>query len=259
LQACSAAPVLQLPVQRQPLSKGQTLFVDIDDGSLDISSQGSVVVEISGQAPRGQTVLVTTGTDGVHITSKAEKHPFWQTGTSLLHLNLRVPNGTSVTVNSFDAGMVIHDFSGNLSVSAASGDISLRHSDGNFAIMSNRGNVSVEGTTGAVHLAGNYGLLAMTNTHGTSAAATIMGTVRYEGTISAGDQVSLETDHGPVEIQLGSASNVTVKAGTTSGVVTCTIPGLHYDGQGCAGTLQAGKGQLNVRTVSGNATLVQLP
>ncbi len=259
LQACSAAPTVQLPVQRHPLLRGQAVYIDIDSGSLDISSQGSSEVEVAGQAPQEQAVQVTTAADGLHITSKAQSRPFWQQGTPVLHLNLTVPSGSAVNVQSFDAGMVVHDFNGNMTISTVSGEISLRHSKGNFAIASNRGNVVVEGTSGAIHLAGNYGLLSMTDTHGTSHASTIMGTVRFAGAISAGDQVSLETDHGPVEIQLGSASDVTVKIATTSGVVTCMMPGIRYDGQGCTGSLQAGEGQLKVRTVSGAATLQQLP
>ncbi len=259
LQACGAAPGVQVPVQRQPLSMGQAVWIDINNGTLDISNQGSAEVEVSGQASQGETVQVTPGADGVHITSKAPSRPFWKQGTPVLDLNIRVPNGAFVHINTFEAEITIHDFAGGMIVTAVAGDISVRNSQGDFEIKSNRGNVTVEATSGTIHLAGNYGVLSIIHTRGTSDASTIMGTVRFSGTISAGDQVSLETDHGPVEIQLGSTSDVTVKMGTTSGVVTCMMPGLHYDGQACTGTLRAGEGQLQVRTVSGSATLEQLP
>ncbi len=263
LTACSvaAAPAVALPVQRLPLSANQQVFIEIDHGSLDISNASSGAVEISGQAPAGEgkSLQLRIAADGIHITFKAPARPFWQQGGAILRLSVRVPNGALVSINTFDAGIVIHDFTGNVSVTAVSGEITIDDSKGSFDVKSNRGNVTAQASSGKVHFAGNYGVLSMVNTHGESSAATIMGTVRFAGLISAGDQVALETDHGPVEIQLAQASNVTVQVGTTTGVVTCTMPGLQYRGQACGGTLQAGQGQLKVRTVSGGVTLGQLP
>ncbi len=262
LSACSPAAVtVELPVRRLPLSANQSVFIDIDQGNLDIGSAGSGTVEVFGQAGSGeeQSLQVRTAADGVHITFKAPTRPFWQQGGPVPHLDVRVPNGASVRINTFDAGIAIHDFTGNVSVTAVSGDITIDNSQGNFNIRSNRGNVMAEAASGKLHLAGNYGVLSMVNTHGESSASTIMGTVRFAGPISAGDEVALETDHGPVEIQLAETSDATVQVGTTTGVITCTMPGLQYHGQGCGGTLQTGQGQLKVRTVSGTVTLEQLP
>ena len=64
-----------------------------------------------------------------------------------------------------------------------------------------------------------------------------------------------ETDHGPVQIDLDLNSDVTVRVRTTSGVVTCMVPGVSYNGAACDGSLGSGAGLLQVRTVSGSTTL----
>jgi DUF4097 and DUF4098 domain-containing protein YvlB len=172
---------------------------------------------------------------------------------------LRLPRDVSIDVNSFDATVNVYDFTGKADITSVSGNIDIRNSSGVFIIKSNRGNVRVQTSKGDIHLAGNYGVLSAIDTRGGLSASTIMGMVRFTGHVGSGDNVSLETDHGPVEIQLGQGSDARVHISTTTGVVTCSFPGLSYEGQGCGGTLGTGGGQLGVRTVSGSATINPIP
>ena len=260
LQTCNPAPAT-LPIQNLALPKGQPLSIDMDSGALELSGTDEATVQVSGEAPSmdDRALQVASEANGVHIRFKTPSRWFWQPRNAILHLSVRVPRGAAVNINTFDTGIDVQDFTGNMTITAVSGDITIRNSQGNFAIQSNRGNVTTETTRGELHVAGNYGVLSMVNAHGVLGAATIMGTVRFVGPIGARDNVNLETDHGPVEMQLASDSDVTVQVRTTSGVITCTMPGVQYAGQGCAGTLGAGKGQLDVRTVSGSVTLGQQP
>lgn len=261
LQSCNAAPASHLPPRSLPLARGQGVFVEAETGRIDVSGTSSGALEIAGQAPSAaaDALTITTSGDGVHITSKAPRHLFWQPAPAPLQLSLRVPDGAAITIDGFDPTVVIDGLSGKATITTVSGRITIQNSRGDFGITSNRGDVAVISSSGQVHVAGNYGLLSLQDARGTLGAATIMGTVRFAGAIGAADSVSLETDHGPVEIQLAQNSDATVQVGTTTGVITCIMPGLHYAGQGCAGALNTGEGRLTVRTVSGNVTLGQMP
>ena len=82
-----------------------------------------------------------------------------------------------------------------------------------------------------------------------------MGTIRLTGEPRAEDAIHLETDHGPVEVQLSPGASVQVAVSTTSGVITCLLPGLHPEARGCSGVLGTGAAELVIRTVSGAVTL----
>jgi hypothetical protein len=102
---------------------------------------------------------------------------------------------------------------------------------------------------------GNYGLLSLISVRGTINVGTIVGTIQFTGRMGAGDAVDLESDHGPIQIDLDSSSDVTVHIRTTSGVVTCMMNGVTYNGAACDGTLGNGAGLLKTRTVSGTTIL----
>lgn len=260
LQACSSTPAVPLPHQSMPLSGARAVFVNVDTGTLEITGTSSATLDISGQVPSTDrnALRVTPSADGIHIVLKEPSRTFWQPAAPL-QLRLQVPKGATLVVNAFDAIIALDRFDGKASITAVSGQITVRDSTGDFRITSNRGDVTIASSHGQLHVAGNYGTLSLLDSHGVLSAATIIGKIRFAGQVASADSVSLETDHGPIEIQLAQTSDVAVQVGTTSGVITCTVPGLYYTGQGCRGSLQSGRGQLQVRTVSGSVTLQLLP
>jgi hypothetical protein len=88
-----------------------------------------------------------------------------------------------------------------------------------------------------------------------SRAGTIVGTIQFNGLIAAGDAMDFESDHGPIQVDLDPKSDVTVHVRTTSGVVTCMVSGVIYNGAACDGSLGSRAGLLKTRTVSGTTTL----
>ena len=73
---------------------------------------------------------------------------------------------------------------------------------------SNRGDIIVRKSSGNINVAGNYGALNVQNVHGETAVSTIMGNVMFDGLIQMGDIVRLETDHGPVSVNLNQDSDL---------------------------------------------------
>ncbi|MFZ1043058.1 MAG: hypothetical protein WCA79_07005 [Anaerolineales bacterium] len=261
--SCSSQPLHPtiLVPEEFSLSKGQTMIVDVNSGLLNITQAADQYAGISGTISNSQVVdfKTTLEADGLHIVSKYTGNSFFQGTVPPIQINLYVPAGISIRVNTFDSNVDIHDYSGAANLTSVAGALTANHVGGRLALFSNRGNVTVENSNGELNLLGNYGLLSVLDSHGTVSASTIIGTIRFLGMVEAGDDVNLETDHASIEIQLGRDSDASVQVTSTSGVVDCTMVGILYEGEGCTGTLQGGQGKLHIRTVSGNITLQPLP
>jgi DUF4097 and DUF4098 domain-containing protein YvlB len=78
-----------------------------------------------------------------------------------------------------------------------------------------------------------------------------MGTINFTGLIHAGDNVRLETDHGPVDVNLEADSTLTLAAQSTSGDMACMVSGVNSSTRWCNGQFGTGDGALQIRTVSG--------
>jgi hypothetical protein len=86
---------------------------------------------------------------------------------------------------------------------------------------------------------------------GTVSMSTIMGTLVYIGPPGAADEIRLETDHGPVRVNLPVDADMEVAARTNSGSKACMGVYLRQTYDGCQGVLGEGAGSLTIRTVSG--------
>ena len=261
--SCSSRPLPPTVLKPEdfPLSKGQSITVDVNSGVLNVTQAANQDAAISGTISNSQVVdfKTTLEADGLHIVSKTTGNSFFQGTVPPIQINLQAPVGIPIIVNTFDANVKIHDYSGAAMINSVAGDLLAQHVSGQLSLYSNRGDSTVENSSGEFNLLGNYGLLSILDSHGTVSASTIIGTIRFLGTVEAGDYLKLETDHASIDIQLGQDSDALVQVTSTSGVVDCSMAGILYEGERCTGTLQGGQGKLQVRTVSGNVTLQPLP
>jgi hypothetical protein len=244
-----------------PVSDSQFMIVEMNGGSLDISQGDVGQVRVSGSGPAAGPAIYTLKQqgDGIYLISRDAGSALFQPVKAPIHLDLQTPGGFSIKVTADNSDVNVQNYSGRIDISSMTGNILAQNVSGVFNLNSNRGNVTVNKGKGEIHLTGNYGFLTLSDTHGKMNASTIMGTARFAGKIGAGDLVHLETDHGPVEIQLTPDSDTGIKIRTISGVVSCLIPGLIYSSAPCDGRLHGGAGQLEIRTVSGSVMLRQMP
>ena len=263
LVSCSSRPLPPTILKPEDFSlgKGQSITVDVNSGVLDVTQAANQYAAISGTISNSQVVdfKTTLEADGLHIVSKTTGNSFFRGTVPPLQISLDVPAGISIKVNTFDSNVKIHDYSGSAIINSVAGDLLAQHVSGQLSLFSNRGDVTVENSNGVLNLLGNYGLLSILDSHGTVSASTIIGTIRFLGTVEAGDYLKLETDHASIDLQLGQDSDALVQVTSTSGVVDCAMAGILYEGERCTGTLHDGQGKLQVRTVSGNITLQPLP
>ena len=254
LPACSGgADQVILVSQVYPVETDVPIAIDINNGHINISNGigGQVTLGGSVKSQNSQQPSAVLESDRFFISS--------DDSSTMFNLDLQVPSGAWINIDTYGATITVRDFVGDLDITSAAGDIEIDNMNGKAVVRANRGDVTIEYSTGEFHLPGNYGLLNLKDVSGDINASTIMGTIRYEGHLTASDRINFETDHGPVETWLDPASDVTVMVKTTTGVTYCVVPGLNPDGAGCKGQLGNGDGLLQIRTVSGEVNLKLIP
>ncbi len=253
LTACTTSEATHpLEPLHYALSPGMMVVVEIETGALLLTNGEAAQVTLSSELPVSQAADITANAD-------PETLHFLIQDQGDTPLTLLVPPGANVHIKTFAATLNVQDFEGTLRIDSTAGDSYLQDCRGSIAVVANRGDASFQTCQGELTLFGNYGYLSLEGVSGSISAATIMGAIHFAGRVASSDQVHLETDHGPVEVWLDTASDVRVDVTTTSGVVDCVLPGLEPAGAGCAGVLGENGGILEVRSVSGDVDIQRLP
>ncbi len=248
-----AAP--QSVQQTMELESGKTLSLNIRSGSVHISAGESGVVEISGLTPEG--IRLEERPDGIELVVESQGGISRSIQTEL---KIRIPVGVALEITSYAADVTMEDIAGQVKVMSVAGKVTAQRLRGDILLKSGRGDVLAEDCQGDVRVLGEHGLLQLVNLHGKVSSATIMGTIDFTGSILEGDDVFLETDHGPVNVTVLEPLGMRVKAWTASGDVACMIAGLQQTVDGCAGTAgTTADGNLAIKTVSGEIRIKKLP
>jgi DUF4097 and DUF4098 domain-containing protein YvlB len=228
--------------------RGDVSIIGTDDQRLQINGQVQVPNESSLQIVSSEKLIEVslTGRDG----ALAQK---------LARLEIRIPYRLKVNIETDSADVHVQEFKGELEIESTSGDILVESSNGKITLRSNRGDVTVQKSSGTISVVGNYGQLKVQDVKGETAVSTIMGTITLNGLLGEGDSARLETDHGPVDVNLGSNSSLKLVVHSTSGEVTCVVPDLSLTPRSCEGTMGIGTGALTIRTVSGAVVIRLIP
>lgn len=236
----------------------QTILIQVDHGEVTLLASDDSHVSID-----GQIFFVDELEYKVDSTEKQISVKIFSNRDDIsrapLKTVIRLPQNKKVKVETDNASVLMQGYQGEVEIASTSGDIKFEQATGNLTLRSNRGNITVQDSSGVVSVVGNYGLLTLQSVSGEIAASTIMGNIAFGGLIQQGDAVRLETDHGAVSVNLSTESALTLKTRSTSGDVTCLLPGVTSSTRTCDGEMHSGGGSLSVRTVSGAVTLQLIP
>lgn len=258
--ACSSAPVQYTDLESHVVDAVniQSILIQVDYGEVTVLKSESDQVEIEGQVLFAGELEYQVNATEKQITIKVFVHRA-NSSKVPLRLIVRVPRGMQVKVETDKASVLVQEYQGELDVDSISGDITVERTIGAMTLHSNRGNITVRESSGAISVVGNYGALTVRDTSGTTSVSTIMGNILSEGRIQADDIVRLETDHGAVSVLLSADSALGIQVRSTSGDVTCMVPGMTPTTRTCDGTMNSGGGSLSIRTVSGAVMLQLIP
>jgi DUF4097 and DUF4098 domain-containing protein YvlB len=225
------------------MQEGRVRFIGKEDGPIEVT--GEAAGKFSWQEVD----------DGVEIIIENKG-----SGQAGANLEIRIPEDVILDVSSYDADIHLEHINGQMKAVSVAGDVRADELTGNIVLKSGRGDVKAVLCQGYIRVLGEHGVLQMIDLHGNITSGTIMGTVDFTGSIGEGDDVFLETDHGPVLVTITEPVNMQVKAWTASGEVACMIPGLEQTVDGCVGEVGDDvPGKLTVKTVSGKIWMENMP
>jgi hypothetical protein len=258
-QAGSLQPYL-LPEESLTLQPGQAVRVEVNSGNVVVRGTETENLVISGRiADEGKTQYsLSSLPDEVLIAAKTRQAFFSVSEEAPIELEIEAPQGISITVATFEGLVAVEDLQGSIKVDSTAGTVVGRNLQGSLSLRSGRGDVTCSGCSGEVRVVGEHGLLTIEDSHGQIGSTTIMGAIHYTGLLLAGDALHFEVDHGPVRVDVQPESDAEVSIQSTSGVVVCP-PRFGGTSRICTGTFGSGAGSLDVRTVSGDVTLRELP
>ena len=265
LLACFASGCVSTPGQYTNLESRvvdvtdeQAILIQVDHGEITLLASDDSHVRIDGQILFLDELEYQVDSTEKQISVKIFSHRD-DISRAPLKTVIRLPQNKQVKVETDNASVLIQGYQGDVEIASTSGDIKLEQTTGNLTLCSNRGNITVQDSSGVVSVVGNYGLLTLQSVSGEIAASTIMGNIVFSGLIHQGNAVRLETDHGAVSVNLSADSALTLKTRSTSGDVTCLLPGVTSSTRTCDGEMRSGDGSLSIRTVSGAVTLQLIP
>ncbi len=235
---------------------GDTVRFVMQEGKVFFIGKADGDIEINGKGP-GQIQYEETNS-GIEITVESKRR-FGDDPTDT-GLEVRIPEGVVLEISTYGADVTVENINGQVKAVSVAGDVYAYRLAGDIFLKSGRGNVHAEACEGRIRVLGEHGVLRLIDLHGNIASGTIMGTVDFTGSIGEGDEVFLETDHGPVLVTMTEPVNMQVKAWTASGEVACMLAGLAQTVDGCAGLVGEGApGTLTVKTVSGKIWMENAP
>lgn len=258
IPACSSTPeqYTDLESRVMDVADSQSIHIQVDHGDLVIVGTQEQQVQVGGQVLHPDEMEYQVSSTENQISIKVNARRFSLSNTHL-RVEVRVPQKMRLRVETNSASVFVSNHQGDLEVASTAGNLTVENTIGKITLRSNRGNITVLESTGNISVVGNYGLLNLRNVHGNTGVATIMGNIGFDGLVHAEDTVRLETDHGSVSVNLSQASALGIQVRSTSGDVTCMLPGISTTTRTCDGEFQSADGTLSIRTVSG-AVIVKL-
>ncbi|NJC98618.1 MAG: DUF4097 domain-containing protein [Anaerolineae bacterium] len=236
----------------------QSILIQIDYGEVILLPWDDSRVSIGGEVLFVDELEYQVESDEKKISVKVFSHRD-SPSSAPLKVVIHLPKDKQVKVETDNASVLAQGYQGDMEVASISGDIDVEQMNGKLTLRSNRGSITVDDSSGVVSVVGNYGALTLRNVNGEIAASTIMGDIMFDGLIQGGDVVRLETDHGAVAVNLNADSALNLQARSTSGEVTCLLPGITSTTRTCDGEIHSAQGSLSIRTVSGAVTLQLMP
>lgn len=195
-------------------------------------------------------------------------------------LNVWVPRGSRLSVETVSADIEISEISGTASVESVSGEVSLTGKpeqvdietvSGNIEVSGFQTEISVESVSGSVHLSGIARSVEVETVSGdieveageisSAEFESVSGSVTFSGALTAQADLDVESHSGNVELSLGNVTAVSFEISTFSGRITNDFGGeaqrtsRYAPGRHLEFSIGSGGAEISVETFSGNVRL----
>jgi DUF4097 and DUF4098 domain-containing protein YvlB len=222
LLAASAAGAQETVAARRAAAPDGVVVIENPSGSVAVIGWDKAEVAVSGTLGHGADgVDLAGGGRRTRVEVQVTGHPH----SAQSNLEVRVPAGSRVEVESFAAdvsvtgvtgGVMVEGVNGNIKVSASSGEVEAQTVNGSVEVSgaatrvraeSVNGPVTVKGGSGEVEASTVNGRLVVSGqgTYERATLETVSGSVRLEGALSPQASVSIESVSGSVELVFPAA------------------------------------------------------
>lgn len=267
--------------QTRPLSPNGTVEIENLAGSVTVMGWDRNEVRVSGQLGRDVVGLEVDG-DGDEVDIEVEVSNFKNKSRGGLesHIEVQVPRGANVSVETLSADVEVADFGGRLELESMSGNFRvagevqaavLESVSGNIRLDGNRTRVDAESVSGDVTLSGvaesvdvetvsgnvDVGASSVRNASLTS----VNGRIEFNGVLASDARLDVEAHSSNVVVTLPETTSATFDLGTFSGEITNDFGATAKSGQGFLPgrrlefTLGSGDASVSVECFSGNIRL----
>jgi DUF4097 and DUF4098 domain-containing protein YvlB len=197
------------------------------DGSVEIDNQSGSITVI-GWSRNEITVTGTLGrgAEGLDFSGSARR-----TSISVSAMNphgvrsdleIHVPAGSKVTIDSFAAQIKVSDVTGGVSAETVNGSIAVAGSSRDVSASSVNGSVEVSGPGRRIHAESVNGAVTVRGASGEIDASTVNGQLSVIG--ASFERATLETVSGSLRFEGDFAAKAQVSAQTVSGSVDFVMP-----------------------------------
>jgi hypothetical protein len=218
--AVLAGPALadQVDERRPAASDG---FVEIENpaGSVRVIGWSKAEVAVTGMLGRRANLSLTGVPSRTHVEVEVEGNPH---GTRS-DIEVHVPAGSRVSVESFAASIVVTEVTGSVTAETVNGSVTVSGSLKEVSVESVNGEVEVSGAASRVHAGTVNGALSIRGARGEIDANTVNGEVRIAGGGPV-ERAQLESVAGAIYFEGVLAPHADLRAQTVSGGVELALP-----------------------------------
>ncbi len=185
-------------------------------GSIRVAGWDRNEIAVSGRSDGGELELEVSGERASIQVDTPNPH-----GTRS-DLDVKVPAGSSLEINGFQADVGVTGVSGRISIESVNGALTVVGAQGELELNSVNGAVEVSGSSRRVHVEAVNGNVTLKGLGGSIEASTVNGQLRYEG--GPLDRASFETVSGELAVQAELGSQARVDLQSVSGPIELLLP-----------------------------------
>ena len=254
------------------LERNGTVSVSIYSGHVNVVGASGSQVHIRGTTERDELDIRDRG-GSISISLEPDRGHGGRA-----ELELSVPIGTNVILESFSAPLTVRGVKGEVKLEALSGDLQINDAvgpvsaeavSGDIDIGKVDGNVRAEAVSGTINIADVNGDIGTESVSGritmlrakskSARAETVSGSIAYQGTIDPMGDYVFKTHSGRLTLGIPASASASISLETFSGTVDSDFPVTMEAGRGQTGhesryqfRIGDGRARIQLETFSGN-------
>ncbi len=200
-----------------------TVEIENTSGSVEIRGWSNNEVRVTGRIGDDvEEFIAEGGRNRIVIEVEVQERGRWHNRDIESHLEVMVPNGARVEIETVSASVTVNDFAGRLEAETVSGSIGVAGALSNADLETVSGSIRLRGANTRTIAESVSGSIRLDGVSDRVEASTVSGTVEVEaGKIERGD---LESVSGTVSLECSLARGARLDLSIHSGNVTLTLP-----------------------------------